>query len=113
LRIFAKPGLLGVGLLRLEETTQAVRLAGQKVATGQDPIGDMTLVLGTCSRHESERQHETGRYTDHRRSRVHVRISRLMWIRRHLTGGDYNGLTSDVNGDFVMVWPDCRQDHRQ
>jgi hypothetical protein len=36
-----------------------------------------------------------------------------MWIRRHLTGGDYNGLTSDVNGDFVMVWPDCRQDHRQ
>jgi hypothetical protein len=33
--------------------------------------------------------------------------------RRHLTGGDYIGLAADANGDFVMAWPDCRNDHRQ
>lgn len=33
--------------------------------------------------------------------------------RRHLTRGDYIGLAADARGDFVMAWPDCRNDNRQ
>ena len=46
-------------------------------------------------------------------------LPREKWVvpgfdaRRHLTGGDYIGLRADPAGDFVMTWPDARNENRQ